>query len=400
MGAAMDRDKPVQNTSTWLKRIAFVSTGRADSGIYSPLVSALSGRYEVFFLAGGTHLSSVFGNSIRAIAAPAGARIVPVDHFVFGDDAHSVCKTAGRGIEAFSSALAETRPDLVFVLGDRTEMLAAALAVTIHGIPIAHLHGGDITAGAYDDACRHAITKLSHLHFAAAQEHGERLLSMGEEAWRTHVVGAPALDGVSAFCPASAVELSARLRLNFADGVMMLVYHPETLAEISPVQQIEAVLGGIKTWKRPILILGSNADVGHSEISGALHSLAESRADCRFVASLSQSDFWSCMTHAGILVGNSSAGLLEAPSFGLPVVNVGDRQRGRIRAANVIDVSCDAQSIKDGIAKAVGEEFKRSLAGLQNPYGDGRAASRIADILAQLPSRRELIIKHGSPGSR
>ncbi len=378
-----------------IRRIGVVSTGRADAGIYRPLLTALAGTglYDVLCFAGGTHLESEFGRTLDDLADLQGVELIAVQHFVPGDEPAQVAATAGRAVEAFSQAFARASPDLVFVLGDRTEMLAAALAALIHRIPIAHLHGGETTEGAYDNQCRHAITKLAHLHFPAIQPCAERIVSMGEAPWRVRTVGALALDALCVFRPQPRSDLLAGLGLDPSMPMIVVAYHPETLAAEPPAKQIAELLAAIEPLDAGFLLIRPNADVGHRAVAEAVDFFAVSRPRAVVVRSLSQATYWSCLSHAQLLVGNSSAGILEAASFRLPVVNVGDRQRGRCRASNVLDVRCRRENIRDGVRKAVDPTFRQSLQSLANPYGDGHAAERILAALRELPSRQDLLTK-------
>ncbi len=381
--------------ASWLRSIACLSTSRADAGIYRPLLEALarSSRWEVTCLAAGTHTEGEFGRTIADFEDLRGVRITPVSHHQAGDSPEAVSASAGRGIIEVSKALSQGRADILFVLGDRTEMLAGSLAGLIHGMPICHLHGGDVTQGAYDDQCRHAISMLAHLHFPALAAHGERLASMGEERWRIHSVGAMALDGLRTFAPEPIESLNAEMGLDFRRPTMIVVFHPETLAALTAERQVTEVLAALEGFEGNILVIGPNADVGHRSIQSAFLRFTASRPGAKLFASLTQRRFWSCLAHAQVLMGNSSAGILEAASFRLPVVNVGARQEGRLRAGNVIDAPVERRAIADALCRAVDPSFRASLANLTNPYGDGRAAERIIEVLERLPDRQTLIRK-------
>ncbi len=388
-----DTVSPVAGSS--LRRIACISTSRADAGIYRPLLEALGGveQQDVTLLAGGTHLSESFGQTINEFASLPRLRIRPVDHHVAGDDPCSVAETAGRAMGQFARAIAEIAPDLVFVLGDRTEMLAATLAAVVSGVPIAHLNGGDTTEGAYDDACRHAMTKLSHLHFPALLAHAARIAAMGEEPWRIHCVGALALDAIARFRPPSRESLARELNFDPAEALHVVIFHPETLASMPVSAQIAELVAVLDGLRGCVMILGPNADVGRDTIAGAWREVANHRPKTLLLPSMPQKQFWGCLAHATVLIGNSSAGIIEAASFGLPVVNVGDRQKGRVRAANVLDVPLHRIAISRAISLALNPAFRASLAGLANPYGDGHAAERILSVLSRLSHPEDLLKK-------
>lgn len=386
--------EPSPDLPAWLRRVACISTSRADSGIYGPLLAALADAgLDVFCLAGGTHLSAAYGATIHGISADPRVRVVPVDHLVSGDEPRQIADTAGRAVIAFSSALAATQPGLVFVLGDRTEMLAAALAALIHKTPIAHLHGGDATEGAYDEQCRHAITKLAHVHFPALPGHAERIACMGEEPWRTHAVGALALDALSAFIAEPPGELLPRFGLDPARPTAVVVYHPETLTDTHPAVQVGEIAAALAPLDLNLLVVDPNADAGREAIAAAWRALAASRPRLAVVSSLSQRDFWSLLASAAVLVGNSSAGIIESASFRIPVINIGDRQAGRVRAANVLDVPADRSRIASALKTALEPAFRDGLSSLVNPWGDGGAARRIVDALRGLPGPAVLLRK-------
>ncbi len=379
----------------WLRKIGWVTTSRADAGIYRPLLDRLATvkAWQVTCFAGGTHHAAQFGRTIEELTDLHAVRLVGVEHLVEGDGPTQVAATAGRAISAFSQAFSQNEVDLLLVLGDRTEMLAAALAATIHKLPIAHLHGGDLTEGAYDDACRHAITKLAHLHFPALPQHADRILAMGEEGWRCRAVGALALDALHRFQPEPIDELGAAIGLDFAEPIIVVVFHPETLSDLSPTQQADELIAALQTLDGPMLIIGPNADVGHGPIGRALSRLVSSRPGAVLVPALSQQRYWSCLAHARVLVGNSSSGIMEAASLGLPVVNVGGRQTGRVKTPNVIDAPISRAQIAAAVRRAGEPDFRQGLTDMVNPYGDGCAAQRIVALLKKLPDRRTLLAK-------
>lgn len=395
----MSKDAPSAGPHHHYQRIAFISTGRADAAIYEPILRRLSTEDRrktdsLFFLAGGTHLSPRFGRTIDALPGIEGVTIVPVDHFIEGDAPHDVATTAGRAIEAFSRAFTACRPDLVFVLGDRTEMAAAALAATIHRLPIAHLHGGESTIGAYDDACRHAITKFSHIHFAAAEPYAKRIRSMNEQVWRIHTVGAPALDQLANFAPLPFDDIHRATGIDFRQPTLVIAFHPETLADLPASRQIEILLEALESRSENLLLIGANADVEHEDVGRAMKQLVEARGpSTRLIPSLPAPIYWSCLARSRALIGNSSSGIIEAHSLAAPVVNIGDRQSGRLRSPNVIDAPHSVSAIRSAIDQAVSASFREAFIHTASPFGDGKASARIAEILDQLPDPRTLLRK-------
>lgn len=366
-------------------RIACLSTSRADVGIYRPLLSALLAdpRFDPTLIA--SHACAQADLPRVPILA------TPINQL--GDYPVAVAQATGDAVGKFAETLMQIMPDLVFVLGDRTEMLAAALAATICTLPIAHLHGGDTTRGAYDDACRDAISKLAHVHFPALTEHGRVLQALGESPDRIHVVGALALDELARFHVEPIEVCSAAVILDLRKPTLLVAFHPETISDVPVESQVDALSRAIAASSMQVLWIDPNADVGHGEVNRAMTALADTRTGIVRLKSVSQNRFWSCLVHCRALVGNSSAGIIEAASLRRPVVNIGCRQEGRVRAGNVLDVGYNADDIAQAIVRATSDEFCASLEGLINPYGDGHAAGRILEALANLPDRLTLLRK-------
>jgi len=399
--APADRAKPRGVNSTLAQlRVGVITTSRADYGIYCPLLEALRDagtRIEIF--AGGTHPVAHFGTTIEQIRADDWGATHVVSHHVEGDRDVDLVRNGAAALTAFGDSLAAHRPDLVLALGDRYEMFAATSAAALLKIPIAHLHGGDLTEGAYDDQFRHAMTKLAHLHFAALPIHAVRILAMGEEPWRVHAVGALAIDALRRFRPESAAEIHRDVGFSADRHTLLLAFHPETLSTLPPADAFSRIARAVESFDGNVLLIGSNADEGHLDLNRAAADWSRDRSRTARVASLSQQRFWSWLHYAALLVGNSSSGVIEAPSLSLPVVNIGDRQSGRLRAGNVIDVTCDTAAIAAAIRRATAPAFRNELKGLVNPYGDGRAAEQILNVLAALPPRDLLLRKRWTDAS-
>jgi GDP/UDP-N,N'-diacetylbacillosamine 2-epimerase (hydrolysing) len=384
------------------RNIALVTTARSDWGIQRPVAAALAARSDValHIVAGGMHLRREFGHTLDDIIRD-GFRVAHrLDYLAAGDGPDSIGKSIGDGVSAFSALLARWQPDLITVLGDRFEMIPAALAATPFAIPIAHLHGGEITRGAFDDQLRHALTKLAHLHLVATEDSARRVRQMGEDPARIHVVGAPGLDDVVNREPVDAGEL--RKRYGFEPGAtnLLVVYHPETRSAQSAADQMAAVLAAVARFDARVVIVRPNADPRHGQINATINAFAVDRASVRAETSIPRRDFLALMASASALVGNSSAGIIEAASVYTPVVNIGERQAGRLRGRNVIDVAADAATvdanariIAAAVERATAPGFRTSLRDLENPYGDGRSGPRIAQILAATPLTPQLLRK-------
>lgn len=285
---------------------------------------------------------------------------------------------------AFAGVLADERPDMVVLTGDRYETLAAAGAASLAGVVIAHLHGGELTLGAMDDAFRHAITKLAHLHFPATEAAAARLIRMGEEDWRITLAGAPGLDLLMSAPPMPRGGFFRALSMDDPGDFILATWHPETLAADGGATGLEALLAALAETGRPVLFTGVNADPGGAGQAAHIHRWAEGQAAIHLIPSLGPL-YAPALAHAAVMAGNSSSGIIEAAAFALPVVNVCDRQKGRDRGANVLDAGPDPAAVRQALTRALDPAFRSSLTGMANPYGDGRAGPCIAARLAAEP---------------
>ncbi len=377
------------------RSIGVVTVSRSDYGHLTPVLGEIrrAPDLELGLYVAGMHLEPDFGLTVREIEAdgwPVWAR-VPMEET--DDTPAGIARSTARGVEGFARAFAVRRPDLLLVLGDRFEMLAAAVAALPFAIPVAHIHGGEVTEGAIDEQMRHAITKLSHLHLASAERHARRIAQMGEEDWRIHVTGAPGLDRLGAHPVLSHDELARELGLAERGPWIVVTFHPATLELEDPGAQVEELLAALTDAPGALVMTYPNADTAGRAIAERLERFAAGRARCRLVKSLGERLYVSLLAHADVMVGNSSSGLIEAPTFALPVVNIGLRQHGRLRGANVIDVEPRRAEILAGLTRALHPAFRAQLAGAPNPYGDGRAAPRIVRVLREASLDRRLVQK-------
>jgi len=377
-----------------MRRIGVVTVARSDYGIYRPILRQLVAHPQVDLqlLVGGGHLVPQYGLTVRAIEDefPIAAR---VDMLLGSGSRESIALAMGVGAIGFAQAYARLRPDLLLTLGDRFEMLSAVVASVPQQIPVAHIHGGELTEGAIDDAIRHAITKLSHLHFAATEDYARRILQMGEEPWRVVVSGAPALDEVASVPYLSRSAVCDRFGFDPADPFLLVTFHPVTLGADAAVDGLDALLAALERATMPCVMTFPNADAGSQSIIAEFTEYAGRHRAVRLEPNLGTDWYFNTLRHAAAMVGNSSSGIIEAASFAVPVVNIGDRQKGRVRSINVVDVPPDADAILAAIRRVVSPTFKESLAGMVNPYGDGRAAHRIVDRLVSVPTGHALLQK-------
>ena len=378
-----------------MKQIGVVSTSRADYSAFRPILRELTRvpDLEPVVFVSGTHLSPAHGMSVEEIEQD-GFHIAGRVPLPLGSDSpEAVTAAMGRALEGFGSALTEHRVDLLLVLGDRFEMIGAALAAVPLLIPLAHVHGGELTHGSVDDSFRHALTKISHLHFAATEVYAQRIRQMGEEPWRVTVSGAPSLDEVRTLVPLTKEELASELGIPTESDFLLVTYHPPTLEPDETVSGVDELVAALGSFHGPIVVTAPNADTANLSIRATLEGFVSGRPDAVLVDNLGPLRYFSAMRHAAAMVGNSSSGLVEAASFDLPVVNIGHRQDGRIRSRNVIDVPAQRQAIASAITTAVSPGFADSLQGLENPYGDGHAAQRVVGVLDSVDLGEALLHK-------
>jgi UDP-N-acetylglucosamine 2-epimerase (non-hydrolysing)/GDP/UDP-N,N'-diacetylbacillosamine 2-epimerase (hydrolysing) len=383
-----------------VRTIAVVTGSRADYGIYTPILRRLRDErsVSVFLLVTGAHLSKEFGMTVERIEADGFEIAERIDMEVGPDTPVAIARSTGLALTGFAAAFARRRPDLLVVLGDRLEMLAAAAASLPFTIPVAHIHGGEATEGAIDDAVRHAITKMSHLHFVALDAYAERVIQMGESPWRVTVSGAPGLDHLRDFAPLSPAELEREHGMRVADETLVVTYHPVTLEYGKTASQIAELLAALREVGAPVVFTFPNADTSSRAIIEAARRYVSDARNAQLTVSLGTRGYLSLLSHAAAMVGNSSSGILEAASFRLPVVNVGTRQQGRVRGKNVLDVECERADIAAAIRTALSPEFRASLADLVNPYGDGHAAARIVERLRSVELGDKLLRKRFHDG--
>jgi UDP-hydrolysing UDP-N-acetyl-D-glucosamine 2-epimerase len=299
----------------------------------------------------------------------------------------------GLGTIGFAQAYARSRPDLLLVLGDRFEMHAAVVTALPFKLPVAHIHGGELTEGAIDDALRHSITKMSHLHFVATEPYAQRVIQMGEEPWRVVVSGAPSLDNLRHVPLLSREALADRYDVDLDDPFFLVTYHPVTLEYEQTRSQIDALLAALEEIGATVIFTYPNADTGSRLIIERVRDFIADHQRAYFLVNLGTQGYFSMMNHATAMIGNSSSGIIEAASFQLPVVNIGIRQRGRVRGENVIDVGYSKEEILAGIEQATAPSFQRAISNLVNPYGDGQAAERIVEKLRQVELGQSLLLK-------
>lgn len=371
------------------RRVAYVSGTRADFGLMERTLRLIQERpaLELGIVATGMHLSPKYGETVREIEAaglPIRARVPTAVDETSGP---AMARAIGQTVLGLVSAFEQWRPDVVLLLGDRGEMLAGAVAAIHMNIPVAHIHGGE-RSGTVDELVRHAISKLSHCHFVATAGARERLVRMGEQPEHVFITGAPGLDGIESLVSQSREVLCREAGLDPMRPICLLVFHPVVQEAAAAAMQARAVVEGTLAAGVQVLALAPNADAGGDHIRAVLSDYAD-RPGVRLVTHLPRDRFVSWMARADAMVGNSSSGIIEAPSLGLWVVNVGSRQRLRERSGNVVDVEAD----RELVSKALADVLARPRGTWKNAYGDGHAGERIADLLCDLDLPQSLLLK-------
>jgi len=380
------------------RKIAVVSTSRADySHLYWPL-RELSAHPDVDLkiIVMGAHLSPEFGSAVQEIEKDGFHIDARVECLLSSDSDVGMAKTIGVATLSLADIFGQMRPDLLLLIADRYEMLAPASVALALRIPIAHIEGGEISEGAIDDAVRNALTKMSHIHFTSTQAARDRVIAMGEEAWRVHRAGAPSLDHLRRQTLFTREQVESRLRVGLKHPAILVAYHPVTLAR-DTVREADALFEALENLPDQILFCYPNADAGSRNLIERARTFAASRDAAHVFVNLDALTYWSLLKQVDVLVGNSSSGIMESASFALPTVNVGLRQQGRERARNVIDAAPEVRAILKAIATAKSADFRRGLEGMTNPYGEGLASEKIVEVLTTLPLGEELLLKRHAP---
>jgi UDP-hydrolysing UDP-N-acetyl-D-glucosamine 2-epimerase len=374
------------------RRIGVITTSRADySHLYWPL-RELSSRPDVelgvFVL--GAHLSPTFGLTVREIEQDGFPIKARIECLLSSDTDTAMAKTIGIAILGLADALTDWRPDILLLIADRYEMLAPASVALAMRIPIAHIEGGEVSQGAIDDAVRNALTKLAHIHFTSTEMARRRVIAMGEEPWRVHHAGAPSIDHLHRSELLDSGALEGRLGLKLMHPTLLAAWHPVTILDDTNAEA-DALFTALTQYRGQLIFVYPNSDAGSLALIRRTQALASTRPDTQIFVNLDAVTYWSLLRNVDAMIGNSSSGIMEAASFALPVINVGMRQQGRERPANVMDVPSDAAAIQTALLRALSPDLRKTLAGITNPYGAGNAAQIIGRVLAEVPLENLLI---------
>jgi len=363
-----------------MRKICVVTGTRAEYGLLRWVMEGIrkSTELELQLIATGMHLSPEFGMTVEVIEEDGFKIDRKVEMLLSSDTAVGVTKSMGLGMIGFADALAELKPDLMLVLGDRYEIFAVAASAMIARIPIAHLHGGETTEGAFDEAIRHSITKMSHLHFVAADQYRRRVIQLGEQPDHVFNVGGLGIDNILRLKLLARHELEEALNFKLEKRNLLITFHPVTLEQRTSAGQMDELLAALAELKNIGLIFTMpNADTEGRVLFEKIKEFCAEHPQARAYTSLGQLRYLSCIQHVDGVVGNSSSGLAEVPSFKKGTINIGDRQRGRLKASSVIDCEPDQDSIRKALKQLYSPEFQTQLSAVENPYGNGGASEAV-----------------------
>lgn len=373
-----------------MRKICFITGTRAEYGLLSRLMKMVQddNSTQLQIIATNMHLSPKFGNTYQEIEKDGFTIDKKIPILEDGkDDANATLKSMAKALAGFADAYDELRPDMAVVLGDRYEILAASTAALIERIPIAHIHGGEITEGAYDDAIRHSITKMSHLHFTSTEEYRKRVIQLGEQPDHVFNVGSIGVENIKMLPLMSKDAIEKEIGFAIDNHTILVTYHPVTLGNRTAKENIDDFIAALEEKKDlRIIFTMPNSDTGGQAIVEAINTfVAKNPSRAKAFKSLGVLRYLSVMQQVNAVVGNSSSGLVEVPSFGIPTLNIGDRQKGRIAADSVFNCETDKQSVLEGLDIVLSEEFKQKAATIHNPYDKEGTAQAIFNVISTYP---------------
>lgn len=371
-----------------MRKIAVFTGTRAEYGLLYWLMKEIDAHahLELQVIVAAMHLSPEFGNTWQVIQQDGFKVDAKVEMLLSSDTRVGVAKSMGLGTIGLADALERLAPEVLVILGDRFEALAAAQTALILNIPIMHLHGGEVTEGAYDDAIRHAITKMASVHAVAAEPYRQRVIQMGENPLHVLNTGALGLDHLTRSPRLSRDELAGSLNFSLDNPFFLVTYHPATLADELPLPSFKALLAALDEWTEyKVIVTYPNADNGGRAIIQELEAYAAHQPGrVLAISSLGSKRYFSAVAEAALVVGNSSSGLIEVPSFGIPTINIGQRQSGRLAASSVLHCEATQSAIRAAFRQALSADFREACRNVDNPYGQGNAAGRIAELLTSM----------------
>ncbi|MGE5628574.1 MAG: UDP-N-acetylglucosamine 2-epimerase [Solirubrobacterales bacterium] len=379
-----------------MKKIMVVTGTRAEYGLLYWTMKEIEqdDDLKLQLTVTGNHLVKDYGYTVEQINKDGFNIDEEIDMIINSDKKSSIVKSMGLEIIQMAQCFDRLKPDLLLILGDRYETFTAATCAMMMNIPIAHMNGGESTEGAVDEQIRHAITKMAHIHFAGAEYYRERIVKMGEESWRVFNVGQAGIENIMRLNLMDKSQLERELNISFNKPVFLITYHPETIGSLSVLQQINNLLDALIDYDAILIFTYPNADFGSKVIIEKINQFVKSNNNAYVYQSLGSKKYLSLLKYADIMIGNSSSGIIESPAFKIPVVNIGDRQKGRLRNSNIVDSGCKKEEIKEAIDKVLySKEFKEGLEHIKNLYGDGNVSKKIVSILKSVAIDEKLLSK-------
>lgn len=379
-----------------MKKVLIVTGTRAEYGLLYWTMKEIQNDSELQLqlVVTGNHLVKDYGYTVEQIKKDGFIIDEEIDMIINSEKKSSILKSMGIEMIQMAQCFDRLKPDVLLILGDRYETFIAATCAMMMNIPIAHMNGGESTEGAIDEQIRHAITKMAHIHFAGAEYYRERIMLMGEESWRVYNVGQAGIENIRRLTLLEKHELEMELNILFDKPVFLITYHPVTLDIENIESQINALLDALKDFDAKYIFTYPNADFGSKIIIDKINNFVKENNNAYIYYSLGQKRYLSLLKYADIVIGNSSSGIIEAPTFNVPVVNIGDRQKGRLRGNNIIDVGNRKEEIVVGINKALyDDDFKEGLKYLGNIYGDGNVSKNIVSVLKSINIDKKFLTK-------
>lgn len=371
-----------------MKKICIITGTRAEYGLLKPLIDRVdcADDLELQLVVTGMHLSTEFGLTYHEIEKDGYPIKKKIEMLLSSDTTVGITKSMGIALIGFADYFEENKPDIAIILGDRYEMLVAASAAMVARIPIAHIHGGELTEGAIDESIRHSITKMSHLHFTTTDEYRKRVIQLGEQPEYVYHVGALGVENVKKIKLLTQKKLEEQICFHFTEPTILVTYHPVTLERMTSKEQFNNILSVIDKHKDiSVIFTKANSDTDGRIINEMMDNYVSKNMDrCRVYTSLGQLRYLSALQFCSAVVGNSSSGIIEVPSFGIPTVNIGDRQKGRVCAKSVISCGNSVREIENAICKALSSEFREEAKKVNNPYEGENTADKIMQIISSM----------------
>ena len=370
------------------KRIFIFTTTRADYGLVKWIINRLQtlSQFKTYVLVGGTHLSEAYGYTIKEVLNDDVKNLIRIPFLSSSTAAAALTSSIGNGLIQISQVFSIYKPDFLMVLGDRYELFILAIAALMYKVPIIHLHGGEITQGVVDEQVRHAITKMGHIHMPSTEFYAENISKMGEEDWRVNIIGAPGLENIKKLKLYSKKKIFELSEVDIDKPAVLCTYHPVTLEDEEKITwQVGNLLEVLSKFDLQIIFTRPNAEVGSDKIVEMIRNFTNNNNKAYFFDSLGSRLYLSFLKYAKAVVGNSSSGIIETPSFHIPTVNIGNRQKGRFKPESVIQTDYSVSEIKKGLKKALyDKEFLEKIKYIKNPYGDGNASEYVVEALEEI----------------